>query len=275
MNNQIVECIPNFSTSDPSNVEILLDTIGSVEDIKILDHTSDIDHNRTVITFIGSPNAVEEAAFKMVEAAAELIDMTTQTGVHPRVGATDVLPLVPIKEISFEECIELANRLAEKISTELYIPIYLYERAATSHERQNLAVVRGKGYEELKTRITEFKPDYGPAKLGKAGATCLGVREFLVAYNINLKTSDIKIAKQIANKIRERDGGLPGVKAIGLYLADLDCAQVSMNLTDYKRTNKKDVYAEVNYLAQELGTEILNDELIGLTPQQVLEEANH
>lgn len=264
---QIVECIPNFSTSKKEDVLKLLSVIKSVKGIKILDHTSDVDHNRTVITFIGPPEAIKTAAFKMVEKAAELIDMTTQIGVHPRIGATDVLPLVPIQNISFEECIKLANKLGEKIGKDLGIPVYLYEKAATRKEHQNLANLR-------KPNTLKTPPDFGPHAFGKAGATCLGVRDFLIAYNINLKTTDIEIAKTIASKIRERDGGLPGVKAIGLYLDELNCTQVSMNLVDYRKTNIPDVYKVIEKLAKELGTEIGNEELIGLTPDQVFEHLN-
>lgn len=264
MSSQIVECIPNFSTSNENDVKKLLESIES-SGIKILDHTSDIDHNRTVITFIGSPDAVLKSAFNMVKVAAELIDLTTQTGVHPRIGATDVLPLVPVKNISFEECIELAKKLGKKIGEELKIPIYLYEKATTREEFKNLANLR-------KPNTLKSKPDFGPHSFGTAGATCLGVRDFLIAYNINLATPNIEIAKKIANQIRESNGGLPGVKALGLYLKDLNCAQVSMNLVDYKKTNISDAYAAIEKLAKEYGTEIRNEELIGLTPNQVFEQ---
>ncbi|MEK7672634.1 MAG: glutamate formimidoyltransferase [Patescibacteria group bacterium] len=277
----------------------LLRAINSVTDVRqgclaltILDSTSDIDHNRSVITFAGKPEAVIEAAFKVCQKAAELIDLDQHHGTHPRIGATDVIPLVPIEGITFDETVILANKLGARIGEELKIPVYLYEKAAKFADRRNLADVRKGQYEGLKTLIAtdpNRKPDYGPLEISKAGATAIGVRGPLIAYNINLASSDLAIARKIAHKIREKDGGLKCVKALGMLLTSRSIAtilseiphdisnripngiaQISMNLTDYTVTPPLVVFETVELEARKLGVEILESELIGLIPAAAL-----
>ncbi len=258
---KIIECVPNFSTRCKRKATQIRKTI-EAEDVKVLSGESDTDHNRTVITFIGDPKRVEAAAFEAVKKAAELIDLTKHKGVHPRIGATDVLPFIPLKKTTYKECIELAHRLGKKIAKELRIPIYFYEKAAKSPERKNLADTRHKEF-------FKHKPDAGKSH-PTAGATMIGVRKILIAFNINLKTSDLKIAKEIAKEIREKDGGLPCVKALGLFLKSRNITQVSMNLTDYKITPPLKVFRTIERLAKKHGTSILESELIGLAPADSL-----
>jgi len=237
---KILECIPNFSEGrNPLVIAEIIAAILSISGVSLLDQTSDIDHNRSVLTFAGSPKAVVEAAFQAIKKAQELIDMDRHHGEHPRMGATDVCPLVPIQDISDEEALQYANNLAERVGKELQIPVYLYEKSALNPERQNLANVRKGEYEGIKSEIEtnpNRTPDYGPRKVGKAGAIAIGVREPLIAYNVNLDCNDLKIAKAIAKKIRFKDGGLPFVKALGLELKERGIVQISMNLTNYKVT---------------------------------------
>lgn len=261
--NQIIECVPNFSEGkNPKIISAIEKAIASVQQIQVLDKTMDIDHNRSVITFIGPPQAVVTAAFKAVKKASELIDISKHEGVHPRIGATDVLPLVPLKNISTEECIKYAKELGEKIGTELKIPVILYEHASTNPKTKRL--------ENVRKNAGDITPDFGPQKNTTAGITALGVRDILIAYNINLKTQDLKIAKAIAKNIRESSGGLPFVKALGLKLESKNITQVSMNLTNYKETPPLKVFQEVKKLAKQHGTEIIESELIGLIPQEAL-----
>lgn len=273
---KIIECVPNFS--EGKNKEVItqiVNAISSVSGVFLLDQESDPAHNRSVITFAGEPSAILEAAFRGVAKAAELIDMESHRGEHPRMGATDVLPLVPLKGVSEEECIKYALQLGERIGKELNIPVYLYEKAARQSERENLADVRRGEYEGIKEEIEKLpslKPDFGPAKMGKAGATAVGVRTSLVAYNVNLKSKDIKIARAIAKKIRFKDGGFPCVKALGFELADRGIVQVSMNLTDYKVTGVHTVFEAIKEECEKYGVEILESEVIGLIPQEALSE---
>ncbi len=271
---KIIECVPNFSEGrDLKKVQAIKEAIETASPVKILRVESDVDHNRSVITFAGEPEAVFSAAFASIKKAAELIDMYEHQGAHPRIGATDVCPFIPLKNCSFEECVELAHKLGGKVGEELGIPIYFYEKAAKNPHRTNLADVRRGEFEILKNTIgknPQKQPDHGPSTISTAGATAIGVREILVAYNINLKTSNLEIAKKIAKKIREKDGGLKSVKALGLYLDTLETAQVSMNLTNYKETSMLDVFQAVAEGAKNLGTEILESEIIGLVPADAL-----
>lgn len=256
----IVECVPNFSVGKcKRRLGLLKRAIESVEEVELLNFEGDKDHKRSVFTFIGKPEAVIEAAFRAAKVASEIIDITKHKGVHPRIGATDVIPLIPIKGITFKECIKLANKLGKRIGAELKIPVYMYEKAAKSSKRKNLAATR-------KTNAKLGKPDYGPAKSGTAGSTMVGVRDILVAFNINLKTNDIEIAKAIAKEVRESSGGLKHVKALGLYLKSRKIAQISMNLTNYKITSPLKVYKLIEKLAKKHKTQILESELIGLAP---------
>ncbi len=222
MPNQLVECIPNFSEARrPEIVEAILQAITSAG-VTVLDRHSDSDHNRTVITYVGAPEAAEEAAFQAIKKAAELIDLGQHTGAHPRIGATDVVPFVPISGVSMEDCVASARRLGERVGKELGIPVYLYEEAATRPDRVNLENIRRGQYEGLKAEIEtnpERKPDFGPARLGPAGATVIGARHPLIAFNVYLATDDISIAYAIAKKIRQSSGGLPAVKALGITWA--------------------------------------------------------
>jgi glutamate formiminotransferase / formiminotetrahydrofolate cyclodeaminase len=271
----IVECIPNFSEARrPEVVEAILAAITGVAEIALLNHSSDNDHNRTVITFAGPPGAVEEAAFQAIRKAAELINLDQHTGTHPRLGATDVVPFVPISGISMEECVGLARRLGERVGKELDIPVYLYEEAATRPERANLENIRRGQYEGLKAEIAtnpERQPDFGPAKLRPAGATVIGARHPLIAYNVYLDSDDVNLAKTIAKKIRASSGGLPSVKALGMLVDGR--AQVSMNLTNFHQTSIGRVVETIRNEAKMLGTDIHHSELIGLIPQEALNDS--
>jgi glutamate formiminotransferase / formiminotetrahydrofolate cyclodeaminase len=272
MPNPIVECIPNFSEARREEVvESILEVIAGVENISLLDHSSDNDHNRTVVTFAGPPAAVEEAAFRAIQKAAGLIDLDKHSGSHPRMGATDVVPFVPISGISMDDCVQMARRLGERVGKELNIPVYLYEQAASRPERVNLENIRRGQYEGIKAEIEtnpERQPDFGPARLGPAGATVIGARHPLIAYNVYLKSDDVSIAKAIAKKIRQSSGGLSSVKALGMLVEGR--AQVSMNLTNFRQTSVKTVVEAIKNEAALLGTGIHHTELIGLIPQEAL-----
>jgi glutamate formiminotransferase/formiminotetrahydrofolate cyclodeaminase len=271
----IIECVPNYSEARrPEVVSAILDSIRSVPGVLVLDQHSDLDHNRTVFTFAGPPAAVEEAAFQSIAAAARLIDLNEHTGEHPRIGATDVVPFVPLAEVTLEECIAIARRLGRRVGDELDIPVYLYEQAATRPERQNLENLRRGQYEGLKEEILtnpDRAPDFGPARLGPAGATVIGARPFLIAYNIYLTTGEVAIAERIARAVRHSSGGLRYVKALGLLVDGR--AQVSMNLTDFHRTPVARVQELVRREAARYGVAIHHSELVGLIPQDAIVEA--
>lgn len=271
---QLIECVPNFSEGrDKAKIRLIEDSIKKVKGILFLNSESDIAHNRTVITFAGEPKKVMQAAFNAIKTATKIIDMNVHKGVHPRIGAVDVVPLIPLKGISIKETVKYSIALAKKVGEKVKIPVYLYENSAIRKDRKNLAVIRKGQYERLKKEITlpEKTPDFGPQKMGRAGATVIGVRGILVAYNINLKTSDVEIAKMIANEIRETaKKGLKNIKALGLYLKSQDIAQVSMNLTDYKKTSPLKVFKKTEALAKKLKTKILESEIIGLIPLSAL-----
>jgi glutamate formiminotransferase/formiminotetrahydrofolate cyclodeaminase len=272
MPNPIVESIPNFSEARRSEVvEAILTAITSVAEICLLNHSSDNDHNRSVVTFAGPPQAVEEAAFQAIRKASELINLDQHSGSHPRLGAADVVPFVPISGVTMEDCVKMARRLGERVGKELNIPVYLYEEAATRPDRVNLENIRRGQYEGLRTEIEtnpERQPDFGPARLGPAGATVIGARHPLIAYNVYLNSDDINIAKAIAKKIRQSSGGLPSVKALGMLVEGR--AQVSMNLTNYHQTSLMHVVESIRREARLHGTEIHHSELIGLIPRQAL-----
>lgn len=274
MRRKIVECIPNFS--EGRNQSVLDEIVKAIKDsgCKVLDASSDHSHNRSVVTFIGTPEAAEEGAFNAARRACELIDMEKHHGEHPRIGATDVIPFVPIEGVTMEDCVEMAKRVGRRIGEELAIPVYLYAKAATKPERVRLPDVRKGEYEGLKAAIKtdpEKAPDFGPSSLHpKAGATAVGARPPLIAYNVNLNTTDVKIARTIARHIRESSGGLPHVQAKGITMEDTGLAQVTMNLLDYKATPIELVFSKIEEEAAKKGVEIVNSEIIGLIPLDAL-----
>jgi len=275
MPNPLVECIPNFSDARrPEVIEQIKKAIESVEGVYVLDQHSDQDHNRTVITFIGSPEAVVDAAYNAIELASKLINLDQHTGAHPRLGATDVVPFVPISDVTMLDCVELARKLGERVGSTLNIPVYLYEEAATSPARTNLEDIRRGEYETLKTEIETSearKPDFGPAKLGTAGATVIGARHPLVAFNVYLSTDDIRIAQNIARAVRYSSGGMRFVKALGMMVEGK--AQVSMNLTNFTKSPVARVVEMIRREAEHHGVSITKSELVGLIPQQALVDA--
>jgi len=271
---RIVECVPNFSEGrDRSKIDQIVKAIESAG-VDILDVELNPDHNRAVVSFVGESEHVLEAAFRGTKIAAELIDLTKHQGEHPRIGATDVIPFVPISNISMEECVELARRLGKRIAEELRIPIYLYEAAATKPERENLANIRKGEFEGLSKEIEtnhERLPDFGESKIHPtAGATVIGARFPLIAYNINLGTTDVSIAKNVAKAIRFKDGGFKYVKALGFELKEHNLAQVSINMTNYLGTPLYRVFEAVRNEALRYGVSIKESEIVGLVPEKAL-----
>ncbi len=234
----------------------------------------DADHNRTVVTIVGEPETTKEALFQMIKKAADLIDLNQHRGEHPRMGATDVVPFIPLEKMSTEECVRLARDLGKRVGDELQIPVFLYEDAATRPDRKNLASVRKGQFEGLREEIgtnPDRDPDYGPGRIHPtAGAIAIGARFFLVAYNVNLDSQDIDLAKRIAKDIRESSGGFPCVKALGFELADRHIVQISMNLVNYTVTSLATVYQAIQEKAAAAGVEILESEIVGLVPQEAL-----
>ena len=275
MKSHLVECVPNFSEGRrPEVVDAIRQVIAEIKGVYVLDHHSDEDHNRSVITFVGSPDGVEEAAFQGIKIASTLIDLNEHEGEHPRIGATDVVPFVPISGVSMQDCVEMAKRLGERVGSELNIPVYLYERAATRPERKRLENIRRGEYEGLKQEIgtdPEREPDYGPLELGPAGATVIGAREFLIAYNVYLTTDDKTVADKIARAVRRSSGGLRYVKALGMLVDGR--AQVSMNLTNFHRTPMARVVEFIRGEARRYGVAVHHSELVGLIPQEALVDA--
>ena len=272
----LVECVPNFSEGrDRAKVEKILDAVRSVPGVRLIDSSMDASHNRAVVTFVGSPRDASEAAFRAISKARELIDLTQHQGEHPRIGATDVVPFVPLEGSTMQECVETAHALGRRVGRELEIPVYFYESAARKPERRNLPDVRNIGFEKLRDAVAQDAtrtPDEGPktALHPTAGATVIGARFFLIAFNVNLETTDVAVAKDIAKKIREKDGGLKGIKAMGCFLDDLKCAQVSMNVCNYEATGLVRVYDEIHKLAAERGVSVKESELVGLAPRAAL-----
>jgi glutamate formiminotransferase len=272
----LVECVPNFSEGRKvETVERIARAIESVKSATVLNRHLDVDHNRSVITFVAEPERVVDAALRAVGTAAELIDLREHTGVHPRIGATDVLPFVPVSGVTMDECVKLAHHAGQRIWQELSIPAYFYERAALRPDRVRLENVRGQGFrylrEEVKTN-PDRAPDVGEPKLHEsAGAIAVGARPFLIAFNVNLRTRDVLIARCIAGAVRERDGGLPFVKALGFELQSRGLVQVSMNLIDYEQTSIARAFAAVQHEAARLGVQIAAAEIVGLVPRAALE----
>ena len=273
--NKIVECIPNFSEGrDEAKLELISRTIASVPEVAVLDLHMDGDHNRSVITFAGSPEGVAEAAFRAAETAIELIDLNQHLGEHPRIGALDVLPFVPIRGVTMTDCVALARRAGERIARGLRIPVYLYEAAATRPEREDLANIRRGEFEALQQEIEALPdraPDFGERRVHPtAGAMAVGARQPLIAYNINLATDDLAIAKKIARAVRGSSGGLQYVKALAMELKNRRQVQVSMNLTDYESTPLFRVFEMVRREAERYGVRVAGSELVGLIPQAAL-----
>jgi glutamate formiminotransferase/formiminotetrahydrofolate cyclodeaminase len=275
MSTPLIECIPNFSEARrPEVVEQIVKALEAVAGVTVLDRHSDLDHNRTVITFVGTPQAVEEAAYQGISTAAKFINMNEHTGAHPRIGATDVVPFVPLSEATMQDCVEMARRLGKRVGEELKIPVYLYEEAATRPERQNLENIRRGQYEGLKEEIgknPERDPDFGPKKIGAAGATVIGARQPLIAFNVYLATPEVPIAQKIAKAVRFSNGGFRFVKAMGVLVEGR--AQVSMNLTNFRQSSIAHVVEFVRREAARYGVSIHHTELVGLTPQESLVDA--
>lgn len=273
---RLVECVPNFSDGrEPAKLDAIVAAIREVTGAYVLDRTSDADHNRSVLTLAGEPEAVRQAAVRAVGKASELIDLTHQTGAHPRIGATDVVPFIPIEGVTLDDCVALAKQAAREIWERYRIPVYLYEAAAQRPERTNLENIRRGQFEGLREEVLrnpDRAPDIGEARLHPtAGATVVGARKFLIAYNINLDTPDVSIAKAIARKIRYSSGGLLCVKAMGVDLRARNLAQVSMNLTDFETTPVHRVFEEVKREAEKHGAGIVGSEIIGLIPRRAIE----
>lgn len=293
---RLVECVPNFS--EGRNIKIInaiAGAITAVNGVKFISAEPDKDYNRTVVTFIGEPAGVVEAAFQATKKAAELIDMTQHKGEHPRIGATDVVPFVPLQGVTMQDCVKLAHEFGKRVGDELHIPVYLYEEAATKPERKNLSTIRKGEYEGLAEKLNdcEWKPDYGPVEFNaRSGATVTGARVFLIAYNVNLNTNDKKIADEIALRIRESGrvkkdangnavldgsgkkvsipGSLKAVKAMGVLLEAHNIAQVSINLTNFNVTPPHVAFEEVKKEAATLGVDVTGSELVGLSPLEAM-----
>ena len=297
---QLIECVPNFSEGrDPAVIRQITAVIESVEGVKLLDVDSGKATNRTVVTFVGAPEAVVEAAFLAIRKAGEVIDMRQHSGEHPRMGATDVCPLIPIAHISMEETVDWARRLGERVGRELNLPIFLYEAAASRPERRNLATIRAGEYEGLAEKLqqSDWQPDFGPARFdAQRGATVVGARDFLIAYNVNLNTTSVRRANSVAFDIREKGrvlhdvqtgkplkdeqgeplrqpGLLQGVKAIGWYIEEYGVAQISMNITDTRSTSLHQAFEACCTSAQQRGMRVTGSELVGLVPLAVMLDA--
>lgn len=271
---RIIECVPNISEGRrPEIISAIVDQVRSTPGVMLLDHSSDANHNRSVITFMGEPGAVLDAAVKLAQKAAELIDLNEHTGEHPRMGAVDVIPLIPIRGITKEETIELSKKLAQRVSEEADIPVFLYEDSASAPHRVNLAAIRKGQFEGMAAKVqqAEWEPDFGGRRIHPtAGVVAIGCRMPLVAFNINLSTSDVGIASKIAKIIRRSSGGLDCVKALGIMLEDRNIAQVSINMTDFTRTPLYRVLEMVRFEAARYGVQVIGTEIIGLTPMRAL-----
>ena len=271
---QLVECVPNFSDGRRAAVIAAIRAAAeSVHGVTVLDLHTDSAHNRMVLTFVGTPQATLEGAFRCAEQATRLIDLREHRGEHPRIGATDVVPFVPVSGVSMQQCVALATQLGQRLGSELGLPVYLYAEAARRPERRWLPTVRKGQYEGLRDVIATDpgrEPDFGPRRLGPAGATAVGARPFLIAYNVNLATSDLAIAKTIAKGIRQSSGGLPAVQARGMATGDRDVVQVSMNLLDTEITPLHVAYEAVRSKAASHGVCVTESEIVGLTPLGVV-----
>src|SRR6056297_2221657 len=271
---KLLECIPNFSEGrDTEKIEKIVNPFRTTDGVKLLDYSADKDHNRLVITALGGPEELKEAVFKASQIAVDIIDLNKHEGEHPRMGAVDVVPFTPVKNVEMEEAIELSKEVGKKLSEKLDLPIYLYEESASNSQRKNLANIRKGEFEDFSEKIKkeEWKPDYGKAEIHPtAGATVVGARMPLVAFNINLDTDNLDIANKIAKKVRHSSGGLRYCKAIGVELKERGIVQVSMNMTNYTKTALYQTFEMVKFEAERYGINIIGSELIGLLPAQAL-----
>ncbi len=274
----LIEAVPNLSNGkDLVLLRFLAQEALKGNKARLLHMDPNPDANRTVFTLVGSPQDVVEACFRLIAAAIQHIDMRTQHGAHPRLGAADVCPLIPLQEISLTDTTVFADKLARRVAQELQIPVYLYEANASTAQRKDLSFIRWGEYENLSQKLQTLPPDYGPKtwnpRIAQTGATVIGARNFLIAFNMSLNTQEVSPAKQIAAKLRAKNGGLPAVKAIGWYMENYKCAQVSCNLTDYHQTNLAVLFEACKREAAQLGLTVTGSEIIGLIPQEALLQA--
>ena len=269
----LIECVPNVSDGRRADVIAALEAAIAVPGVHLLDQTSDLSHNRSVFTFAGEPNIVQEAVLRLFDTAINAIDLRTHEGVHPRIGAVDVVPFVPLRDATMELCVAVAAEVGRTVAGRFGLPVFLYEEAASSDDRRNLAEVRRGGLNGLAHRMRqpEWKPDFGPDQPHpSAGATAIGARPILIAYNVNLATTRLSVAKRIASVIRASGGGLPFVKAMGVPLENRGVVQVSMNLTNYQETSMVTVFDAIAKEASADGVRILESEIVGLVPSNAL-----
>ena len=270
---KIIECVPNISTADADLVQEAAGVVRSTPGVTLLNTSSDASHNRTVITFVGDPAGVVEAAVQLAKFAARCIDLTKHKGEHPRMGAIDVVPFIPIREVTMDECVALSKRAAERIWQEACIPVFLYEASASAPHRENLAAVRKGQFEGMAQKVLEsqWEPDFGGRTIHPtAGVVAVGARAPLIAFNINLSTADVAVADKIARVIRQSGGGLTCVKAMGVFLKEKNCAQVSINMTNYCLTPLYRVVEFVRFEAARYGVTVVGTEIVGLVPMRAL-----
>lgn len=272
--NKIVECVPNFSEGrDLKKIDRIVAPFRARAGVKLLDYSNDEDHNRLVVTLVGEPEALRDAVIEAIGVAVELIDLNHHQGQHPRMGAVDVVPFIPIKNVTMDEAVSLSREVGEKVAGLYHIPVFLYEKSATAPHRENLAAVRKGEFEGMaeKIKLPEWQPDFGPAdRHPTAGTVAIGARMPLVAYNINLSTDNLEIATKIARNIRHINGGLRYVKAMGVELKERNITQVSINMTDYTRTALYRAFELVRIEARRYGVTIIGSEIVGLVPMEVL-----
>ncbi len=274
---KLMECIPNISEGRRMDlVEEFADVVRAVPGVTLIDYSSDASHNRSVFTFLGDPDQVMEAAFRFAKLAVEKIDLRVHEGEHPRMGAVDVIPFVPIRDMDMAECVERSKVLGKRIADELDLPVFLYEESASAPHRKNLAAIRKGQFEGMAAKVLEdqWHPDFGGNRIHpSAGVVAVGARQPLIAFNINLDTSDVSIAKKIAKIIREKDGGFRAVKALGVMLEERNIAQVSINMCDYKQTPLYRVLEFVRFEAARYGVHVVGTEIIGLAPMMAFVDA--
>jgi len=272
--NKIIECVPNFSEGrDLKKIEKIVEPFRGQKNVKLLDYQNDTDHNRSVVTVVGEPEALKAAVLEAIGVAIELIDMNSHQGQHPRMGAVDVVPFIPVKNVSVEEAVEISKSVAREAAKKYKLPIFLYEQSASQPERQNLATIRKGQFEAMAEKLAqpEWTPDFGPQQIHPtAGVTAMGARMPLVAYNVNLDTNQLEIADLIAKKVRHIGGGLRYCKGIGIELKDRGIVQVSMNMTDYTKTALYRVFELIRIEARRYGVNVVGSEVIGLVPMEAL-----
>jgi len=263
---KLIECVPNFSAGTDS--DLIEEIVSAIRSAKVRDLHSDPDHNRSVVTMWGEPQAIKQAAFELTERAMQLLDIRDHAGVHPFIGVVDVIPFIPLRDCSMAETVALARELGSDLWSKLKLPVYFYGEAALVKERRDLPMVRKGGYRALQQEINtpQRRPDVGTGLHASAGAVAVGAREFLIAFNVNLKSRELDLAQSIAKNIREKNGGLPGVRALGLELASRGLTQVSVNIVDHQKTSLKKLFDEINKWAKEYEVEIEGSELVGLIP---------